>query len=243
MTVTSALLALAIGTGMGLLGGGGSIVAVPAFTFFLHQQPKEAVVTSLAVVGLAAAVGAIGAFLRGAIPVATALVVGVAATVGAYAGGLVGARLSDEAHLLMLAPVMFGAAILLWRPPAATRAIASPSRTALALVGAGVGVFTGVVGVGGGFLIVPALMLAAGLTMRQAAAASLFVIALSALAGLLGYVNSAPPAWSFVMPFAAVAAAGTLAGSSLAWWLPQRLLQQAFAVSLVVLGSFVLTRL
>ena len=243
MTLSAALLALAIGLVMGLLGAGGSIIAVPAFTFVLRQSPTEAVVASLAVVGLAAAVGTISGFARGAIQVTTALVVGASASAGAYAGGVAGARLSDDTHVLILAPVMFIAAGLLWRPPAPSLpAPKDRSPALLALVGAGVGAFTGLVGVGGGFVIVPALVVVAGVTMREAAAASLFVIAVSALAGLGGYLSEVAPPWSFVMPAAALAAAGTLAGSSVARRLPQRRLQQAFAVSLILLGSFMLTR-
>ena len=256
MTPTAAALALAIGIGMGLLGGGGSLVAVPAFTFFLHLAPKDAIVTSLAVVGLAAAAGAIGGFVRGVVPVRVALTVGLSATIGALGGSVAGARISDQAQLTILAAVMFVAAIALWLQPgpAPSRSRFGETRrpsgsrfgetgSGLGLIGLGTGSLTGLVGVGGGFLIVPALVIGAGLTMQQAAAASLFVIALAAFSGLAGYLGTATPAWSFILPFAAIAAAGTIAGGALAYRLPQRGLQQAFAVALVILGSFVLIRL
>lgn len=244
MTATAVALALAIGVGMGILGGGGSIVAVPAFTFLLHLAPKDAVVASLAVVGIAAAVGAIGAFARRAVPIAVALTVGLSATVGAYAGGLAGSRLGDRTQLAILAVVMFVAAVSLWRRPedSATPA-AKLSKPALALLGVSIGSLTGLVGVGGGFLIVPALVIGAGLPMRQAVAASLFVIALAAFSGLAGYLGHGSIAWSFILPFGAIAAIGTLAGGTVAYRLPQRRLQQAFACGLFLLGSFVLTRL
>ncbi len=90
---------------MGVLGGGGSIIAVPALTFLLHIPPKEAVVTSLAIVGAVAATGALRDLARGAMPLALAAIVGVAATAGAYAGGVAGAHLSDRVQLLMLAAI------------------------------------------------------------------------------------------------------------------------------------------
>jgi uncharacterized membrane protein YfcA len=244
VTVTAVALALVIGLAMGVLGGGGSIIAVPAFTFLLHLPPKDAVVTSLAVVGLAAAVGAISGLLRGVVPIAVALIVGLSATLGAYAGAMVGARISDRVQLAMLAAVMFVAAIALWREQrgTVTRA-AHASKGRLAMLGLSIGVLTGLVGVGGGFLIVPALAIGAGLPMQQAAAASLFVIALAAFSGLAGYLGHTTAAWGFIVPFAAVAAAGTLAGAIIAVRLPQRRLQQAFAVSLAVLGSYVLVQL
>ena len=244
MTVTAVALAVAIGLAMGILGGGGSIIAVPAFTFLLHLAPKDAVVTSLAVVGLAAAVGAISGFVRGVVPIAVALTVGLSATVGAYAGAAAGARISDRAQLAILAVVMFAAAIALWREQRAT--VARPARASkglLALLGLATGALTGLIGVGGGFLIVPALAIGAGLPMQEAAAASLFVIALAAFSGLAGYLGHSTPAWAFILPFAAIAAAGTLAGATIALRLAQRRLQQAFAISLVLLGSYVLVQL
>ena len=244
MTFTAVALALAIGLAMGTLGGGGSIIAVPAFTLLLHLPPKDAVVTSLAVVGLAATAGAIGGFVRGVVPVSVALTVGLSATLGAYGGATAGARIRDEVQLAILAAVMFVAAIALWRQPGDTVPRAVPiAKSRLAVLGVAIGALTGLVGVGGGFLIVPVLAIGAGLPMQQAAAASLFVIALAAFSGLAGYLGHATLAWGFILPFAAIAAAGTLAGAIVALRLPQRRLQQAFAVSLVVLASYLLVQL
>jgi uncharacterized membrane protein YfcA len=244
MTFTAVALALAIGMAMGILGGGGSIIAVPAFTFLLHLPPKDAVVTSLAVVGLAATAGAIGGLLRGVVPIAVALTVGLPATLGAYGGAMAGARISDHVQLAILAAVMFVAAIALWREQGGTVSLLpQPSQALLAGLGLSIGVLTGLVGVGGGFLIVPALVIGARLPMQQAAAVSLFVIALAAFSGLAGYGWHATPAWAFIVPFAAIAAAGTLVGATIASRLPQRRLQQAFAASLVLLGSYVLVQL
>lgn len=244
MTLTAAVLALVIGGAMGLLGGGGSIVAIPAFTFLLHQSPKEAVVTSLAVVGLAAAAGATGHLFRGVVPIRTAATVGAAAMAGAYAGGAIGAQLSDRWHLVLLGPVMLGAGVLLlWLPGHLHTVRTTRSNAVLALIGVAVGTFTGLVGVGGGFLMVPALVLFAGLDMHEAAAVSLAVIAVSALSGLLAYLGHASLAWPFIGGLAAIASAGTLAGSMAARRLPQQHLQRAFAMSLMVMGALVLTRL
>lgn len=239
MTLTAIAVALVIGFGMGLLGGGGSIVAVPALTFLLHFPPKDAIVTSLAVVGLAAAAGAVGGLVRGVLPLSIALTVGLSATIGAFAGGVAGARLSDHVQLSILALVMFGAAVAMWRPrPIRPR----PPRGAPYLIALGlvIGALTGLVGVGGGFLIVPALVLGAGVPLPKAAAASLFVIMLSALSALAGYAGHASIAWNFVAPFAVVAGAAAIAGGAIAHRVPQQRLQQAFAVTLVILGSYVL---
>lgn len=243
MTLLATTLALLIGLSMGLLGGGGSIIAVPALTFLLHFPPKDAVVTSLAIVGAAAATGAISAWLRGVLPFTLAAVVGTAATAGAYLGAIAGARIADQTQLMILASIMFVAAFVLWRK--AGDAASGPPRTAwlmLSALGVSVGMITGLVGVGGGFLIVPALVIGVRLPIRQAAAASLFVIALAAFAAIPGYLGRVTLDWSFIGPFAAVAACGVLAGGLAAQYLPQRRLQQAFAAALIVLGSYVLAR-
>ncbi len=243
MTLTALGLAIAIGIVMGLLGGGGSILAVPALTLLLHFTPKEAVVISLSVVAIAATAGAIGSFIRGTLPLAAGLIVGLAATAGALIGGFAGAQLADGTQLRILGVVMLVAAILMfWHPvtnasPAERRAL-----PVLLLLGFPLGILTGLIGVGGGFLTVPALVIVARLPMREASGASLVVMAMAAASGLAGYLGHTRLALSFIGPFSLVAALGTIAGGMIAHRLPQRRLQQVFATTLVVLGSYVLSR-
>ena len=241
MTPLALILAIAIGMVLGLLGGGGSILAVPALTMLLHFTPKEAVVISLSMVAVAAFAGAVGAFVRGTLPLATGLTVGIAATAGAVVGGFAGARLSDATQLRMLGIVMLVAATLMfWRPVTHSAPAEQRSLPVMLLLGFPLGMLTGLIGVGGGFLIVPALVIVARLPMREAAGASLVVITMAAASGLTGYLGNTPLALSFIIPFALLAAAGTLAGGAIAHRLPQRGLQQVFAATLVVLGSYVL---
>jgi uncharacterized membrane protein YfcA len=244
ITLTTIALALGIGGALGLLGGGGSIIAVPALTFALHLSTKDAIATSLAVVGFVAAAGAISAFVRGVLPAAAAMRVGLPATLGAYGGGVIGAQLPDRIQLSILAAVMLAAALVLWRRPAPAASASGDVRPYLLMsIGLGVGVLTGLVGVGGGFLMVPALVVAARLPMPKAAAASLFAIALAAVSAAPRYMGDATLAWRFIVPFALIAAAGAMAGGMVAPRLPQQRLQQAFAVTLVILGSYVLISL
>lgn len=242
MTITAIALALAIGFGMGLLGGGGSIIAVPALTFLLHLPPKDAVATSLAVVGFAAAAGALGSFMRGTLPLTVAMTVGLSATVGAFAGGAAGARISDHAQLSILSIVMFSAALAMWRLPHGRRPVSRRRSAFLVVLGLAIGALTGLVGVGGGFLIVPALVLGAGLPLPKAAAASLFVITVSALSALPNYAGRTAMSWTFIVPFAVLAGAAAMAGGVAAERLPQRPLQRAFAAVLVILASYVLVQ-
>ena len=243
MTPIALVLAVAIGLVMGLLGGGGSVIAVPALTMLLHFTAKEAVVISLSVVAIAAAAGAIGSLVRGTLPLAAGFIVGLAATAGALLGGFAGAHLADVTQLRMLGVVMLVAAMLMfWHP--VTDAAPAPRRSlpVMLMLGFPLGILTGLIGVGGGFLIVPALVIVARLPMREAAGASLVVMTMAAASGLAGYLGHTPLALSFIVPFALVAAAGTIAGGMVAHRLPQHRLQQAFAAALVVLGSYVLVR-
>jgi len=234
---------MAMGVGMGMLGGGGSLLAGPGLTLLLNVAPKEAVVISLAVVAIAASAGAAGAFVRGTLPLAAGLVVGAAATVGALVGGMAGANLADVTQLGMLGAVMLAAAVLMfWRPAAMRPPAGRPSTLLLLALGVPLGVLTGLIGVGGGFLIVPALVMVAGLPMREAAGASLVVMAMAAVSGLVAYLGHTPLVLSFIVPFALLAAAGAVTGGLIAHRLPQQRLQQAFAGTLVVLGAYVLIR-
>lgn len=243
MTLTALALAVLIGLGMGVLGAGGSLVAVPALSFLLHFPPKEAVVTSLAIVGVAAAAGATAGLVRGAIPISIAISVGASAMAGAYAGGRIGALLPDRVQLIGLALMMFVAAAALLIRPSSNDGTAPPARMPMqALLGVAIGVVTGLLGVGGGFLIVPALVIGGKLPMHRAAAVSLFVIALAAFAAIPGYLGTVSLNWPFIVPFAGVAAVAAIAGGMLGRHVPQRRLQQGFAAALVVLGSLVLVR-
>ena len=243
MTPLAVILATTIGLVLGLLGGGGSILAVPALTMLLHFRAKEAVVISLSMVAIAASAGAVGAFVRGTLPLAAGLVVGLAATVGAFIGGFAGARLADATQLRMLGVVMLvAAALMIWRPAAGRPPGERHSLAVMLLLGLPLGMLTGLIGVGGGFLIVPALVIVAGLPMREAAGASLIVITMAAVSGLTGDLGNTPLALSFIIPFALLAAAGTIAGGWIAHRLPQQRLQQVFAAVLVVLGTYVLIR-
>lgn len=243
MTLTALTLAMGIGVVMGLLGGGGSILAVPALTLLLHFTPKEAVVISLSVVAIAATAGAIGSFIRGTLPLAVGLIVGVAATAGALIGGFAGAQLADVTQIRILGVVMLLAATLMfWHPVIDSSSPPQRAVPILLMLGFPLGILTGLIGVGGGFLIVPALVVVARLSMRDAVGASLVVMAMAALSGLAGYLGHTPLALSFLVPFALVAAAATVAGGMIAHHLPHQRMQQVFATALVVLGSYVLIR-
>ena len=244
MTIAEAALALAIGAAMGIFGGGGSLLLVPALTYVMGFDAKQAVTTSLAVVGISAAAGSIARLAQGTLPIKPALVIGSATVLGALVGSAIGSRLDDNLQLQIFGAVVVVAAVALGWQAVFGSGPARPARgrAVLAAAGISVGLVTGLLGVGGGFLIVPALVMGANLDMREATSVSLFVLVLATASALIGYASSVTPVWSFVLPFAAVASAGTVAGGIAGQSIPQRLLQQVFAAALIVVAAFILTR-
>lgn len=243
MSLTAALLALVIGLTLGLLGGGGSILTVPIFVYALRYDPKLAIVMSLPVVGGAALVGGARHALMGNVALRVAVPFGAAAMLGAFAGARFAQFLTGQVQLVLLAVVMLAAAISMFRNaalPEVTAPDAMRLTPGILAIGVGVGVLTALVGVGGGFLIVPALVILAGVPMRQAVGTSLVVIAMNTLAGYVGYHGTVDVPWDVVGLFAGVAAIGILAGSALMKHVPQQVLKRAFALLLVGIGAFIL---
>jgi uncharacterized membrane protein YfcA len=245
MTPVAWFMAGAIGLALGLLGGGGSILTVPVFTYLLHYEPKQAIAMSLPVVGTAAAAGALAALRRGTLPLGPALVMGPATMAGSYAGAWAASWIVGRTQLLLLAVIMLSAAAAMWqrsRAVVAWRPTAHPHPVLIVGVGLAVGLVTGLVGIGGGFLIVPALVIVGGLPMQRATSASLLVIAMSASAGLAGYVGRVDLDWTVVGVFAAVASVGVVAGGHLAGRVSAARLQQGFAVLLLIIAVYMLLR-
>jgi uncharacterized protein len=243
-------LAALIGLSLGLLGGGGSILTVPVFVYVLGYDPKLAIAMSLPVVGTTSLLGAVAHWRAGNVRLETAALFGVAAMVAAYVGARLARLLTGAVQLSLLAVIMVAAAISMFmnaRRSSSTTAGESPTGRAASLqllipVALVVGLITGIVGIGGGFLIVPALVLLGGVAMKQAVGTSLLVIAMNCASGFAGYIGRVEIPWPFVLSFLAVAAIGILVGTSLARRVPQRALKQAFAVFLIVMGTFILVQ-
>lgn len=243
MTILAALLAVLVGLTLGLLGGGGSILTVPVIAFTLGVDPKVAIVMSLPIVGGAALVGVARNLRMGTVNLRVAVPFGVAAMAGAFAGARLARFIGGGTQLLILAVVMLGAAASMIRSAKLPEPEpgARPHFGALIfVVGALTGVLTGLVGVGGGFLLVPALVLLAGLPMTHAVGTSLFVIVLNTAAGYAGYHGVVDVPWTLVFWFAGFTAAGLLGGTYLVPFVRQAMLKRAFAALLVVVAGFIL---
>jgi uncharacterized membrane protein YfcA len=233
-------LAAVIGLSLGLLGGGGSILTVPVLVYVLGYAAKPAIAMSLPIVGVTSLIGAALHWRRGNVRVGMACTFGLFAMVGAFVGAKLSILLSGGAQLALLAIVMSAAAASMLRTQHDLGSTASWRPVLLIAVALGVGVLTGLVGIGGGFLVVPALVLLARVPMRQAVGTSLLVIAMNAASGFAGYVGSVKVDWTFLTEFTAAAVAGAFAGTSLIARVPQPALKRGFAVFLMAVGGFVL---
>ena len=241
------------GTLLGLLGSGGSILALPAFLYVAHIPIKSAVATSLVVVGTTSLVGAVLAQRRCSVhgcpgqevdPKIT-LLFALGGVFGAFGGAKLSHLLPASLQILLFACVMLGAALGMLKrkaepsPQASTNTSPLPSFATLGL-GASIGLLTGIVGVGGGFLIVPALSLSAKLPIKRAMNMSLWIIAVNSLMGTLGYIGQVTIQWHAAGLFLGGSLLGMMAGQSWGRSLSPRRLQVAFACLLVVIGVFTL---
>ena len=253
MILLGYILAALVGLSLGLIGGGGSILTVPIFVYVVGLDPKLAIAISLPVVGTASLVGAIGHWRAGNVDLRMAALFGAIAMLGAYGGSRLAVFLTGSAQLALLAVVMLAASASMFRsarrsriaPTLAEGSGAGAHRMALSAlfpVALGVGLLTGVAGIGGGFLVVPALVVLGRVAMKQAIGTSLLVIAMNSAAGFAGYIGRVDIPWGFVISFTAVAIGGILVGTQLVRFVSAAALKQAFAVFVLVMGGFILFR-
>lgn len=247
MVAIGYMLAVVVGLSLGLMGGGGSILTVPIFVYVLGYDPKLAIAMSLPVVGVTSLVGATSHWKAGNVNLRTAGAFGVIAMIGAFAGARLGTLVNGQVQLTLLATVMLVAAVMMFRSarrsPSAGAASEQPRSMPPALlvpIALGVGLMTGLVGIGGGFLVVPALVLLARAPMKQAIGTSLLVIAMNSASGFAGYLGHVQVPWLFMAGFTAFAVVGILVGTYFVRFVSQRALKQGFAVFLIVMGMFVI---
>ena len=252
MTLLGGTLAFVVGFVLGLLGGGGSVLTVPILIYALHVPVKPAIAMSLVVVGLVAFIGFVGHARQRTVSMRVALAFGPPAVAAAYAGARIARHVPAHVQLVLFALFGLTGSVLMFR--AAMKMSGKPDLTPyefrgdartitlLALEGVGVGLMTGLIGVGGGFLIVPALVLVAKLPIRLAIGTSLLVITMNALSGFAGYAGTVPIDWHLVGWFTGVAAIGSIAGTLVSKQVPQKRLKEVFAVLLIGVSLYVLYR-
>jgi uncharacterized protein len=238
------LLATLIGLSLGLLGGGGSIMAVPVLAYGAGMGAKEAIATSLLVVGTTSIFALIQHARRGNVEWRTGSVFAATAMVGAYGGGLAADWFSGTTLLLLFAGMMVVTALMMFRGRGELEARSSGSLP-LGLVvaeGLAVGAATGLVGAGGGFLVVPALVLLGGMDMHKAVGTSLLVIALKSFAAYAGHAAHVSVDMKIALIVTGGAVAGSLVGGLLAPRIPATALRKGFAGFVLLMASYVVWR-
>jgi uncharacterized membrane protein YfcA len=236
-------LAVVVGLSLGLLGGGGSILAVPLLVYVAGLGAPAAVATSLFVVGTTSAIAVLPHAAKARVHWRTGLLLAGGGMAGAYLGGRLAIRVPGAVLLVAFAAMMLATASAMLRgrrerPTGATR----PHAVATVALGALVGTLTGFVGAGGGFLIVPALTLVAGLTMTSAIGTSLLVITLQSMAGLLGHLHGTQAPWGLALAVTGAAVVGSLIGARLAGRVSQPALRRGFGVMVLVMGALVMAQ-
>jgi Predicted permeases len=252
MTLSAILAGLATGIVLGIFGSGGSIITTPALLYLLQVEPKSAIAMSMGIVAVTATITALQHWRKGNVNLTVTAVFGLFGIFGTYAGARLGVITPVIIQLTLFALVMYAAAWKMLRPARPHRSVgaavaevsegcSSPRCLShVALHGILVGVLTGLVGVGGGFLIVPALVLLSGLSMKQAVGTSLAIVAVKSYAGFAGYAGAVPIDYGLMAVFTAVAVAGSFAGTHFAGRVSGEALKKGFAVFLLFVASYIL---
>lgn len=245
------LLAAVIGLILGLLGGGGSVLAVPMLVYLYGMDAKVAIATALVMVAMTSLTAMAGHARAGRVCWKTGLVFGGAGMMGAYGGGRLAAHVPGSLLLLLFAGVMLATSLAMLRRrsdsahPEEGAVSPCPAHLPIAAIlldGLLVGGVTGLVGAGGGFLIVPALNLLGRLPMHAAVGTSLMVLVLNSTAALAGYVHHVQIDWPLTAAITAAAIAGSLLGGLLSRRLSAARLRRVFGLFVLAVGIYVLSR-
>ena len=243
MTVLTLALAVLVGVTLGLLGGGGSILTVPLLAYVAGMDAKQAIAASLLVVGVTSAVGAVSHARAGRVQWRVGLVFGAAGMAGAYLGGLLARFIPGSVLLIGFALMMVATAVAMLRGRKTAASADQPGHRLpvfkIVLEGLVVGLVTGLVGAGGGFLVVPALVLLGGLPMPVAVGTSLVVIAMKSFAGLAGHLAAVDIEWGIAGMVTAAAVLGGLLGARLTALINPDVLRKAFGWFVLAMSSVI----
>jgi uncharacterized membrane protein YfcA len=249
MLVLTIVLALLVGLSLGLLGGGGSILTVPILRYVLGMDAHEAIALSLLVVGTTSLAALVPHARKRRVRWRTGLIFGLAGMAGAFAAGRVAHLIPAEILLTAFGIMMFVTAFAMLRPKrSCTGPVAAQDSThelPIAKVlaeGVVVGAVTGLVGAGGGFLVVPALVLLGGLPMELAVGTSLVVIAMKSLAGFAGFIGHTQVDWALGLSISASAVVGSIAGGLLVSRIPASALRAVFGWFVIAMAFFILAQ-
>lgn len=238
-------LSAAIGVILGLIGGGGSIITVPVLVYIIGVEPQQAISMSLAVVGATSLLGAALHAKRKNVVPSTGLFFGLSGVFGAYGGSRATYLIPPHVLMLFFATLMLIVALLmlLRKSSAEEQTEEKPMNPIKAMLsGAGVGLLTGFLGVGGGFLIVPSLLLFGGLRTKEAIGTSLLIIAINCGAGLVGHLQHGGIDLHLTLLVTTIAATGALFGTILSAKTSPARLRTSFAVFVLATAVFLIAK-
>jgi uncharacterized membrane protein YfcA len=245
LLVVTVLCALVIGVSLGLLGAGGSILTVPLLTFVAAMSPREAITSSLFAVAVTAALATVLHGVQGRVRWRIGLVFGVAGMGGAYLGARASGYLSERLLMVFFGLLMATAALAMlrgrrWIVEKGEVPLTPGGAVTIAMEGAVLGSLTGLVGVGGGFIIVPVLTLLARLPLKAAVGTSVMVISMNATAGLVGHLGQATIDWPVTLAVTGAMMCGSVVGGRLCSHVEPENLRQSFGWFVIAVATFVL---
>ncbi len=261
MVAVTLALATLVGLALGLLGGGGSILSLPILVYVGGMDPKTAIPMELIVVGITSIAALVPHAMADNVRWRTGITFGLASMVGAYLGGVAATWIHGKTLMALFATLMTVSAVAMLsgkrvKRPTTTRVTLSPPSQApgggkgklpgwmkagfVVLEGFVVGALTGMVGAGGGFMIVPTLVVLGGLSMRSAVGTSVLIIAMKSFAGAAGHLSHAEIPWAFTAAFAAVAVVASIFGARLTSRVPHNQLRRGFGLFVLMMGAIML---
>lgn len=241
-------LVLVIGLLLGMLGGGGSVLMVPVLLYVLRLEPKSALLTSQLIMAVTCSITVVVHARAGRVVWRTGVLFGLAGMLGAYLGGRLARYVPGKLLLLGFTALMLLSALRMLRAQPARKRVISPADSAQqnlrqgAILGLPTGFVSGMLGIGGGFLIVPVLTLLGGLAIEEAVGTSLMIIAMQSLAGSVGYLGCAAVRWPIVAVLAMAMGLSSTFGGLLTHRLPAARLRRLFAGLLVVVAVLMLIK-
>ena len=260
MEILGYMAATLIGISLGLIGGGGSILTVPVLVYLFHISAVQATSYSLFIVGSTSLVGAYRNYRKDQVNVRIALLFGLSSITTVYIIRKfiiprIPAKILSIGHFditkSLLTMVLFAVLMLLAstamirgnrkKATAITEAGASPVLQ-LILSGIGIGLVTGLLGAGGGFLLIPTLVILLNMPMKEAVGTSLLIIALNSLIGFTGDIGTQVIDWPFLLTIAAIAITGILAGSWMSKWISGDKLKKGFGWFVLTMGVYILIK-
>ena len=249
-------LATGIGISLGLIGGGGSVLALPILVYVMGVPTKPAIAMTLVIVGTVSLIGLVPHWKKGNINFKKAAIFGSATMLGAFFGAKIAGLpfITDSLQMLLFAIMMLVAAGLMIQRSSKKSSKKSSENPHLVYTepvckycwlwllteGLGVGILTGLIGVGGGFAIVPALVILGKTPMKEAIGTSLLILVVNAVAGFVGYLGQVALDWQLIGTFIVAASLGSFFGAYLSQFIDGKKLQKYFGYFLLVVAAFVL---